>query len=45
MQNLPNFKKKIDENIDLIDFQNRLSKKIVVSIVRTTCHPVASLRE
>ena len=42
MQNLPNFKKKIDENIDLIDFQNRLNKKIVVSIVRTTCHPVAS---
>ena len=42
MQNLPNYKKKIDESVDLIDFQNISNKKIEVSIVRTTCHPVAS---
>ena len=42
IQNLPNFKKKIDESVDLIDFQNISNKKIEVSIVRTTCHPVAS---
>ena len=42
MQSLPNFKKKIDNNIDLIDFTNTKNNKIEVALVRLACHPVSS---
>ena len=42
MQNLPNMKKPVDKNIDLIDFVSLKTKKIVASIIKVTCHPVSS---
>ena len=42
MQNLPNFKKPVDENIDLIDFIDIKTKKNLAKIIKVNCHPVAS---
>ena len=42
MQNLPNFKKEIDKNIDLIEFIHKDKRKVAASIIKTNCHPVAS---
>ena len=42
MQNLPNFKKTVDENIDLIDFIHIKTKKSLAKIIKVNCHPVSS---
>ena len=42
MQSLPNFSKKIDNSIDLIDFVSHLDGKIEASIIRLSCHRVSS---
>ena len=42
MQNLPNFKKPVDENIDCIDFVDVKTKKKLAKIIKVNCHPVAS---
>ena len=42
MQNLPNFRKKVDNIIDIFDFVNQRSKKIEATIIKANCHPVSS---
>ena len=42
MQNLPNFKKPVDGNIDLINFINIKTNKNLAKIIKVNCHPVAS---
>ncbi len=42
MQNLPNFSKKIDGSIDLIDLINKKTRKIEGSIIKVNCHPVSA---
>ncbi|MDC3057372.1 hypothetical protein OA100_00800 [Alphaproteobacteria bacterium] len=42
MQNLPNFKKKIDKNIDLIEFISNAKRKTYAALIKVNCHPVAS---
>ena len=42
MQNLPNFSKKVDESIDLIDLINIKTRKIEGSIIKVNCHPVSA---
>jgi len=41
MQSLPNYKKSVDENLNLIEFRNVLTKNIECIIIKHTCHPVA----
>ena len=43
MQNLPNLKKPVDNNIDIVDFINIKTKKIL-TIIKVNCHPVSSPR-
>ena len=44
MQNLPNLKKPVDNNIDIVDFINIKTKKILATIIKVNCHPVSSPR-
>jgi hypothetical protein len=41
MQSLPNPKKIVDQQLNLVEFKNLLTKKIECIIIKHTCHPVA----
>ncbi len=44
MQNLPNFIKKNDKNIDILDILNAKNNKIVATILKVNCHPVSAIK-